>query len=82
MVKHDWAFLDQILADDYTWTDSDGNVWIRPRNCNLKSGEAVSTAAEADDFKDPHLWRCSGGHLPHTRLKGQSKGKDTSGQFK
>src|SRR4030067_2598881 len=46
LVKHDWAFLDQILADDCIWTDPEGNVWAKAQFlASLKSGGGVLTAA-------------------------------------
>jgi len=49
LVKHDWAFLDQILADDYISTDSDGIVSTKAQAmANLKSGEIVVTSAVVD----------------------------------
>jgi hypothetical protein len=52
LVKHEWAFLDQILADDYILTLPDGNVWTKAQFlASLKSGEDVLTAAVADEIK-------------------------------
>jgi ketosteroid isomerase-like protein len=82
MVKHDWAFLDQILADDYTGTSSDGIVSTKAQEiATLKSGDSVVKYAVADAFKV----RIYGDVAVVTFLytsKGESKGKDTSGQFR
>src|SRR4030067_1216573 len=52
LVKHDWALLDQILADDCIWRDPEGNVWTKAQFlASFKSGEDVLTAAEADKIR-------------------------------
>jgi ketosteroid isomerase-like protein len=82
MVKHDWAFLEQILAADYTGTSSDGIVSTKAQEiATLKSGDSVVKYAVGDDFKV----RIYGDVAVVTFLytsKGESKGKDTSGQFR
>ncbi len=80
LVKHDWAFLEQILADNSLHTDSDGAVSTKAQViAYFKSGEILITSAVADDFKvrvygDAAVvsFRCTD--------KSQSKGKDTSSQ--
>ncbi len=80
LVKHDWAFLDQILADDYISTDSDGIVSTKAQAmANLKSGEIVITSAVADDFK-VRVYGDAAVVTFRNAEKSQSKGKDTSGQ--
>lgn len=80
LVKHDWAFLDQILADDYISTDSDGIVSTKAQAmANLKSGEIVITSAVADDFK-VRVYGDAAVITFRNAEKSQSKGKDTSGQ--
>jgi hypothetical protein len=80
LVKHDWAFLDQILADDYISTDSDGIVSTKAQAmANLKSGEIVVTSAVADDFK-VRVYGDAAVVTFRNAEKSQSKGKDTSGQ--
>jgi hypothetical protein len=82
LVKHDWAFLDQIIADDYTGTDSDGIVSAKAQEmATLKSGETVVTSAVADDFKVRVYGDAAVVTFRFTD-KSQSKGKDTSGQFR
>jgi len=52
LVNHDWAFIDQILADDYLTTDSDGVVANKAQEMViLKTGEEAVTSWDADDFK-------------------------------
>lgn len=81
LVKHDWAFLDQILADDCIWTDPDGNVWTKAQFlASLKSGEAVLTAAEADKIR-VRVYGDAAVVTGRTTVKEQYKGKDISGQY-
>ena len=82
MVKRDWAFLDQFLADDYIGTDSDGNLWTKSQEiANLKSGEEVITSAVADDFKVRVYGDVAVVNYRYID-KSQSKGKDSSGQHR
>jgi ketosteroid isomerase-like protein len=82
MVKHDWAFLDQILADDYIWTDPDGNVWTKAQSlASLKSGEDVYTAAEADEIR-VRVYGDAAVTTGRNTSKEQFKGKDISGQYR
>jgi ketosteroid isomerase-like protein len=80
LVKHDWAFLERIWADDVGITDSDGIFSTKAQElAKLKSGEEVLTSAVADDFKV----RVYGDVAVVTfriTYKSRSKGKDTSGQ--
>jgi ketosteroid isomerase-like protein len=81
LVKHDWAFLDQILADDYIWTDPDGNVWTKAQFlASLKSGEDVLTAAVADEIR-VRVYGDVAVVTGRTTVKEQYKGKDISGQY-
>jgi len=80
LVKHDWAFLDQILADDYTSTERDGNVSTKALGmANLKSGETVIISAVADDFKVRVYGDAA---VINFRLtyKNQVQGKESTGQ--
>jgi ketosteroid isomerase-like protein len=80
VVKHDWAFLDQILADDWIWTDGDGNVWTKAQSlASLKSGEDVYTAAMADEIK-VRVYGDAAVTTGRNTFKEQYKGKDISGQ--
>ena len=81
LVKHDWAFLDQIFADDYIWTDPDGNVWTKAQLlASLKSGEDVLTAAEAEKIR-VRVYGDAALVTGRTTVKEQYKGKDISGQY-
>jgi len=52
IVKHDWAFIDRILADDYVGTNIDGIVKTKAQTlASLKSDETVITSEVADDFR-------------------------------
>ena len=82
MVKHGWAFLDQILADDYNWTDPDGNVWAKAQSlASLKSGEDVYTALEADQIR-VRVYGDAAVTTGRNTSKEQFKGKDISGQYR
>jgi ketosteroid isomerase-like protein len=82
MVKLDFAFLDRILAEDYLYTDYDGNVLTKAQNlAPLKSGEYVVTSAVNDEIKV----RVYGDAAVVTgRWTGKEtiKGKDISGQYR
>src|SRR4030066_239056 len=81
LVKHDWALLDQILADDCIWTDPDGNVWFKAQFlASLKSGEDVLAAAEADKIR-VRVFGDAAVVTGRTTVKEQYKGKDISGQY-
>ena len=52
IVKHDWAFFDQILAEDYISTNFDGSVGTKAGFLEfLKSGESVMASSIVDDMK-------------------------------
>src|SRR5512135_3873154 len=51
-VKADVAFLDRILAADWTWTDADGVIWSKTESLAvLKSGQDKVTSMVVDDMK-------------------------------
>jgi len=80
LVKHDWAFLEQILADDFLHTSSDGVVSAKAQEiAYFKSGEMLVTSAVSDDFK-VHVYGDAAVVTFRDTDKSQSKGKDTSGQ--
>jgi len=82
LVKHDWAFLDQILADDFLHTSSDGVVSTKAQEmAYFKSGEILVTSAVADDFK-VRVYGDAAVVTFRDTDKSQSKGKDTSGQYR
>ena len=75
-IKNDGAFLDRILADDYTGTEANGNVVTKAQEiANLKPGDSVVTSIVNDDYKvrvygDVAVvtFRCT--------FKGKAQGKD------
>jgi len=82
-VKHDWAFFDQILADDYIGTDFDGNVGTKPQFLqSLKSGESVMTSSITDDMKVRIYGDAAVVTGRTTTVNEQYKGKDISGQYR
>lgn len=80
-VKRDMAFLEKILAEDITDTDSEGTVWTKAQDLqNVKSGDFVLTSAVADSLKV----RVYGGAAVVTgrnTIQGKFKGKDISGPY-
>jgi ketosteroid isomerase-like protein len=80
LVKHDWAFIDGILADDYITTDSDGVVANKLQEMAiLKSGEEAVTYGVADDFRI-RVYGDAAVVTYRWTYKGQVKGKGSSGQ--
>jgi len=81
-VKRDPAFLDRILADDYTGTRSDGSVFSKAQEiADMKYSENVVAYITSDDFKV----RVYGDVAVITfrfTTKEQNKGKDISGQYR
>jgi len=78
LVKHDLAFIDGILADDYIGTDSDGVVSTKAQTmARLKAGEEVVTSAVNEDFRVRVYGDTAVVTFRYTS-KSQSKGKDTS----
>jgi ketosteroid isomerase-like protein len=82
LVKHDWAFLDRILADDYIWTDPDGNSWTKTELlASLKSGEDVITSAVTEGIR-VRIYGDAAVVRGRTTVKEQYKGKDISGEYR
>jgi len=80
--KRDVASYDQILADDYTWTDFDGIVWTKAQDLEtLKSGEVVVTFYEVDDWK-VRVYGDTAVVTGRNTIKETWKGRDTSGQYR
>jgi len=81
-LKHDAAFMDGILADDYTSTDENGTVLTRTEYLEqAKTGEYVLLSTVANDWKvrvygDAAVW------MGLNTDKAQYKGKDISGQYR
>lgn len=74
-------FLDQILADDYILTDSDGNLETKAQLLTwLKSGEMVFISAVGEGMKVRVYGDAAVVRGLNTE-KSRNKGKDTSGQY-
>ena len=80
IVKHDWAFIDRILADDFVATNMDGIVKTKAQSlASLKSDETVITSEVADDFR-VRFYGDTAVVTFRNAEKSQLKGKDTSVQ--
>jgi hypothetical protein len=80
LARHDWAFIDQILANDYITTDSDGVVADKAQEMViLKSGEEAVASAVSDDFK-VRIYGDTAVVTYRWTYKGQFKGKESTGQ--
>lgn len=82
IVARDIQTLDRIEADDWFYTDPDGNVITKAQDsAELKSGAYVATSFVADDMKA----RVYGETAVVTGRNTETstyKGKDTSGQYR
>jgi hypothetical protein len=82
LVKHDLAFLDRILADDFTYGEFDGTVTTKAQLLSyLKSGAYAPTSIVADAING----RVYGNVAVVTGLsteKSQFRGQDSSGQYR
>jgi ketosteroid isomerase-like protein len=80
MVRRDVAFLDGILADNWTGTDQDGTFLSKAQFlASLKSGEDVISSEVADEMK-VRVYGDTAVVTGRNTFKGKLKGKDTSGQ--
>ena len=80
-LKHDLAFFEGILADDFIMLDNDGVVLTRGQYlAGLKSGESVFTSLVIDNAK-VHAYGETAVVFGRETLKGQFKGVDISGQY-
>jgi len=83
IVKHDWTFFDQILADDYISTNFDGNVGTKADFLEfLKSGESVMAASIVDDMKVRIYGDAAVVTGRFTTVKELYQGKDLSGRYR
>ena len=83
IVKHDWEFFDQILADDYISTDFDGNVGTKADFLEfLRSGESVIASSIVDDMKVRIYGDTAVVTGRTTTVNEQYQGKDLSGQYR
>ena len=86
-IGHAWATrdaasYDQILADDYIWTDYDGIVWTKAQDLEtLRSGEVVNTSYVVDNWK-VRAYGDAAVVTGRTTIKETWKGRDTSGQYR
>ena len=80
LIKHDWAFIDWILADDYTTTDSEGIIVNKAQEMViLETGEEAVTSVVADDFK-VRIYGDTAVVTYRWTYKGQYRGKESAGQ--
>lgn len=78
MIKHNWAFIDRILAEDYTLTGPDGILLTKAElMAGLKSGEDVVTSSETDEMK-ARVYGDAAVVTYRWISKGTFKGKDVS----
>jgi ketosteroid isomerase-like protein len=82
VVKVDLPFLDRILAEEITGTDSEGTVWTKAQDlATLKSGDWKCTSAANDDIK-VRLYGDTAVVTGRNTNKSQYKGADKSGQYR
>ena len=80
-IKKDIAFFDQILADDFTATDPEGNVFSRAQYlAEMKSGDYVLASFVQDDLK-VRIYGDAAVVTGRATIKGQYKGEEASGQY-
>lgn len=78
LVKNDWVFIDQLLADDYIHTDNDGVVETKAQTmASLKSGEYVALSLVNDDLR-VRVYGDAAVVTLRIAEKSKSKGKETS----
>ena len=81
-VRHDWAFLERMLADDYVQSNWDGTLVTKAEVLvSDKSGEYVVTSAVNDEMKD-RVYGDAAVVTGRWTAKETFKGKDTSGQYR
>ena len=82
VVKLDLAFMERILADDYTWTDPAGNVHAKADEiASIKSGQGVVTSSVNDEMK-VRVYGDAAVVTGRTTQKGMMEGKEVGGQFR
>jgi ketosteroid isomerase-like protein len=83
IVKHDWAFFDQILVDDYISTNFDGSVGTKADFLEfLRSGESVIASSIVDDMKVRIYGDTAVVTGRTTTVNEQYQDKDLSGQYR
>jgi len=81
-VKADVAFLDRILADDWTAADQDGTVYNKTQFlASMKSGQDVISSLATDDMK-VRVYGDAAVVTGRNTGKEVLKGKDISGQYR
>ena len=82
LVKADIAALDRILAADFEWTSSEGQVQTKAQsNADLRSGQLKMESWTLNDMRVRILGDTAIVHGMSTE-KSRYKGKDTSGQYR
>jgi len=80
-LKQDVASLDRLMADDYVGTGDEGSLSTKAEAIsNLKSGASVPSSIVVEDIK-ARAWGDAGVIWSRSTEKGQSQGKETSGQY-
>src|SRR5438105_2630163 len=82
VIKGDTATLDRMTADDYVLTNALGQVRNKAQIlADLKSGELKYQSIDNDDVT-VHVYGNAAVLTGHSTTKGQSGGKDISGQYR
>jgi ketosteroid isomerase-like protein len=82
MVKLDLAFMERILAEDYTFTDPSGIVRTKAEEiAAMKSGQGMVTSAVNDEMK-VRVYGDAAVVTGRTTEKGMMEGKEVSGQYR
>jgi ketosteroid isomerase-like protein len=82
-VKHDGAFFDKILANDYMSTDFDGNVGTKPEFLEwLTSKDYAISSSITDDLKVRIYGSAAVVTGRTTTVNELYNGKDLSGQYR
>ena len=82
VVKLDVAFMERVLADDYTWTDAAGKVHSKADEiASMKSEQGVVTSAVDDELKI-RVYGDAAVITGRTTQKWTEKGKEGSDQIR
>jgi ketosteroid isomerase-like protein len=82
LVKHDWVFIDRILADDYVTTDPEGNVSTKAQEIAfLKSRESALTPCVHHEMK-VRVYGDAAVVTGRSTINETYKGKDFSGNYR
>lgn len=81
--RRDGAFLEQLYADDYLFTDQDGVVWTKAQDIgNATSGALRFDAFRLEDLKVHPLGEVAAVVTGANTIKASFKGKDISGTYR